>query len=55
MVLSAGAGSLMGSHVNDTGFWMFKEYFHLNLKQTFSTWAVMESLISCWDWQAFFY
>jgi gluconate transporter len=46
MVLSVGAGSLMGSHVNDTGFWMFKEYFHLNLKQTFSTWTVMESLIS---------
>ena len=46
MVLSVGAGSLMGSHVNDTGFWMFKEYFHLTLKQTFSTWTVMESLIS---------
>ncbi|MEO6812564.1 MAG: gluconate:H+ symporter [Ginsengibacter sp.] len=46
MVLSVGAGSLFGSHVNDTGFWMFKEYFHLNLKQTFRTWTVMESLIS---------
>ncbi|HEV2833407.1 MAG TPA: gluconate:H+ symporter [Hanamia sp.] len=46
MVLSVGAGSLFGSHVNDTGFWMFKEYFHLSLQQTFKTWTVMESLIS---------
>jgi gluconate transporter len=46
MVLSVGAGSLMCSHVNDTGFWMFKEYFNLNLRQTFGTWTLMESIIS---------
>lgn len=46
MVLSVGAGSLFCSHVNDTGFWMFKEYFGLTMKQTFATWTVMESLIS---------
>ncbi|MBM3402341.1 MAG: gluconate permease [Bacteroidetes bacterium] len=46
MVLSIGAGSLMFSHVNDPGFWMFKEYFNLSLKQTFGTWSLMESLIS---------
>ena len=46
MVLAVGAGSLLGSHVNDTGFWMFKEYFGLTLKQTLRTWTVMESLIS---------
>jgi len=46
MVLSVGAGSLMCSHVNDTGFWMFKEYFGLSLKDTFRTWTLMESLIS---------
>lgn len=46
MVLSVGAGSLMFSHVNDTGFWMFKEYFNLSLKQTFSTWTAMESIVS---------
>ena len=46
MVIAVGAGSLMGSHVNDTGFWMFKEYFNLSLKQTFATWTIMESLIS---------
>jgi Gnt-I system high-affinity gluconate transporter len=46
MVLSVGAGSLFFSHVNDTGFWMFKEYFGLTIRQTFGTWTVMESLIS---------
>lgn len=46
MVLAVGAGSLMFSHVNDTGFWMFKEYFNLTLKQTFTTWTLMESIIS---------
>lgn len=46
MVLSVGAGSLMFSHVNDTGFWMFKEYFNLSLKETFQTWTAMESIVS---------
>ena len=46
MVLSVGAGSLFFSHVNDTGFWMFKEYFNLTLKQTFLTWTVMETIVS---------
>jgi Gnt-I system high-affinity gluconate transporter len=46
MVLSVGAGSLMFSHVNDTGFWMFKEYFNLGLKQTFLSWSLMETIVS---------
>ena len=46
MVLSVGAGSLMFSHVNDTGFWMFKEYFNLTLKQTFLSWSLMETIVS---------
>ncbi len=46
MVLAVGAGSLMFSHVNDTGFWMFKEYFGLTLKETFKTWTLMETLVS---------
>lgn len=45
MVLATGAGSVMWSHFNDSGFWMFKEYFGLNVKQTFQTWTVMESTI----------
>jgi Gnt-I system high-affinity gluconate transporter len=45
MVLAVGAGSLMFSHVNDAGFWMFKEYFNLSLKDTFRSWALMESIV----------
>lgn len=45
MVLSIGAGSLMCSHVNDTGFWMFKEYFGLSLADTFRSWTLMETIV----------
>jgi H+/gluconate symporter-like permease len=45
MVLATGAGSVMWSHFNDSGFWMFKEYFGLSVKQTFQTWTLMESAI----------
>ncbi len=46
MVLAVGAGSVFFSHVNDTGFWIFKEYFNLSLKETFKTWTLMESIVS---------
>ncbi len=44
MVLAIGAGSLMCSHVNDSGFWLFKEYFNLSLRDTLRSWTLMESL-----------
>lgn len=46
MVLSIGAGSMMFSHVNDTGFWLFREYFQLSLKDTIKTWSIMDTLVS---------
>ncbi|RFM29451.1 gluconate:H+ symporter [Deminuibacter soli] len=46
MVLATGAGSLMFSHVNDPGFWMFKEYFNLTFKDTLKTWSIMETIVS---------
>ena len=46
MVLSIGAGSMMFSHVNDTGFWLFREYFQLSLTETVKTWSVMDTLVS---------
>jgi Gnt-I system high-affinity gluconate transporter len=46
MVLSVGAGSLMFSHVNDSGFWMFKEYFNLSIKDTIRSWSIMETIVS---------
>lgn len=46
MVLATGAGSLMFSHLNDTGFWLFKEYFNLSVKDTLKTWSIMETIVS---------
>ncbi|HLR11206.1 MAG TPA: gluconate:H+ symporter [Sporosarcina sp.] len=46
MVLATGAGSIIASHVNDTGFWIVKESFGLSMKETFGTWTVLETLIS---------
>ncbi len=46
MVLAVGSGSVFMSHVNDTAFWMFKEFFNLSLKQTFFSWTLMETSIS---------
>lgn len=46
MVLSIGAGSLMFSHVNDGGFWLFKEYFNLSISETIRSWSIMESIVS---------
>ncbi|MCC5931526.1 MAG: gluconate permease [Cyclobacteriaceae bacterium] len=46
MVLATGSGSLMFSHFNDIGFWMFKEYYNVSIKQTFQIWTVMECLVA---------
>jgi Gnt-I system high-affinity gluconate transporter len=46
MVLSIGAGSLMLSHLNDGGFWLFKQYLNLSIKDTLRTWTVMETIVS---------
>ena len=46
LVLAVGAGSLTASQVNDTGFWLFKEYFNLSIVDTLKSWTVMETIIS---------
>ena len=46
MVLAIGAGSLMFSHVNDGGFWLFKEYFNLSIKDTLRSWSMMETIVA---------
>lgn len=45
MVLAIGSGSLMLGHVNDGGFWLFKEYFKLSIKDTLKSWTIMETSI----------
>lgn len=46
LVIATTSGSLMFSHFNDIGFWMFKEYYNVSVKQTFQIWTVMESIVA---------
>jgi gluconate transporter len=46
LTLATGAGSIFFSNVNDTGFWIFKEYFNTTIGQTFRSWSVMEAIVS---------
>lgn len=46
MVLAVGSGSVIFSHVNDPGFWLFKEYFNLTIGETIKSWSVLETIIS---------
>jgi H+/gluconate symporter-like permease len=46
LVLATGTGSIVLSHVNDPGFWMIQSFFKLELKETLSTWTVLETILS---------
>ena len=46
MVLAVGAGSVIFSPPNDPGFWLFKEFFGLTVKQTVRTWCAVETAIA---------
>jgi GntP family gluconate:H+ symporter len=46
LVLATGTGSIILSHVNDPGFWMIQSFFKLELKETLSTWSVLETVLS---------
>lgn len=46
MVLATGAGSMTFSHVNDAGFWIYKEYFNLSIGKTVKTWSMMVTIAS---------
>jgi len=46
IALAIGAGSVFFCHVNDAGFWMVREYFGLELKQTLWVWSVLQTLVS---------
>jgi len=45
-VLAIAAGSMIFSHVNDSGFWLVSRYFGLNEKQTFVSWSLMTTVVS---------
>ncbi len=46
LVLATGCGSLMLSHVNDSGFWLVCSLFKLDVKGTLGTWSVVETVLS---------
>lgn len=46
LVLATGAGSITFSHINDGGFWLFKEYFNVSIKETLLSWTMMETTVS---------
>ncbi|WP_344660370.1 gluconate:H+ symporter [Catenulispora subtropica] len=46
LALAVGSGSLFLSHVNDAGFWLVKEFFGMDVKQTFKSWSAMETILS---------
>ncbi|MCA1326376.1 gluconate:H+ symporter [Herbaspirillum sp. alder98] len=46
LVLATSSGGLMLSHLNDSGFWLFKEYFKLSVSETLKSWTLLVSLQS---------
>jgi GntP family gluconate:H+ symporter len=45
IVLAVAAGSVMISHVNDSGFWLVGRFFGMDVRTTLKTWTVLETLI----------
>jgi Gnt-I system low-affinity gluconate transporter len=45
LVVAIASGATMASHVNDSGFWLVKEYLQLNERQAFKTWTITSSII----------
>ncbi|HLY95900.1 MAG TPA: hypothetical protein VKO66_01690, partial [Sideroxyarcus sp.] len=46
LVIATGSGSLMLSHVNDSGFWLVGSLFKLDVRGTLATWSVVETVLS---------
>jgi len=46
LVMATGCGSLMLSHVNDSGFWLVQSLFGISTKETLATWSIVETVLS---------
>jgi Gnt-I system low-affinity gluconate transporter len=46
LVIAIASGATIFSHVNDSGFWLVKQYLGLTEKETFRSWTVMTTLIA---------
>ncbi len=45
VVIAIACGATVLSHVNDSGFWLVKEFMGMNEKQTLKSWTIMETII----------
>ncbi|WP_259453358.1 GntP family permease [Streptomyces ginkgonis] len=45
IVLALAAGSVVASHVNDSGFWLVGRFMGMDVKTTLRTWTVLQTLI----------
>ncbi len=45
LVISISSGATLMSHLNDSGFWLVKEYLQLNEKDGFRTWTAASTII----------
>lgn len=45
VTIAIGGGSIVFSHVNDSGFWLANRFLGMTEKQTLQSWTVMETII----------
>jgi GntP family gluconate:H+ symporter len=46
LVMATGAGSLILSHVNDSGFWLVQSLFKVEVKGTLASWSILETVLA---------
>lgn len=46
LVIAIASGACILSHVNDSGFWLVKEYLGMDEKQTFRSWTMMTTILA---------
>jgi GntP family gluconate:H+ symporter len=45
VIVAIGCGSLFLSHLNDSGFWIVKDFLGLSVSQTLRTWTMCETIV----------
>ncbi|MEX0994599.1 MAG: hypothetical protein WD599_03660, partial [Balneolaceae bacterium] len=45
ITIAIASGATVLSHVNDSGFWLVKEFMGMTEKQTLKSWTIMETII----------
>jgi GntP family gluconate:H+ symporter len=45
VIVAIGCGSLFLSHLNDSGFWLVKDFLGLSVSQTLRTWTACETIV----------